>query len=61
MEAATSEAVAVSQRSEREYLALRESVAGLVEGWKGDVKELRGEMKKREERWSKDAEETGAK
>jgi chromosome segregation ATPase len=61
LEASTAEAAAVSHKSEREYLTLRDSLSSMVEGWKSEIKELKNEMKRREDRWAKDAEEMGAK
>lgn len=55
------ESTALSQRSEREYITLRDSIKGLVEGWKHDTDRLRDEMKKREERWKSEAEGIGKK
>ena len=61
LETALTESTAVSQRSEREYVTLRESIKGMVEGWKTDTENLREEMRKREERWRKEAEMVGQK
>ncbi|TFL04620.1 hypothetical protein BDV98DRAFT_562559 [Pterulicium gracile] len=49
MEGALSESTALSQKSEREYLTLRDSIRGMTEGWKADVGALREELKLREE------------
>lgn len=61
MEAALAESSALSQKSEREYLTLRDSIKGLVEGFKGDAERLRAETTKREERWRGEAEGVGKK
>ncbi|EPQ56298.1 hypothetical protein GLOTRDRAFT_39440, partial [Gloeophyllum trabeum ATCC 11539] len=61
MEATVSESTAVSQRSNREYVTLRDSIKSMVEGWKSDMDSLREEMRKREERWRKEAEDVGKK
>lgn len=61
MEAALTESTALSQKSEREYVTLRDSVKGLVESFKVDTERLRGEMKKREERWREEAASAGRK
>ncbi|KZT20113.1 hypothetical protein NEOLEDRAFT_1076403 [Neolentinus lepideus HHB14362 ss-1] len=61
MEATVSECTAVSQRSNREYVTLRDSIKGMVDGWKSDMDSLREEMRKREERWRKEAEDVGKK
>lgn len=50
MEASLADASARTQKSEREYIALRDSMKGLVEGFKTDAASLREEMKKREEK-----------
>ncbi|KAJ7504232.1 hypothetical protein B0H11DRAFT_1981302 [Mycena galericulata] len=61
MEAALAESSALSQKSEREYVTLRDSIKGLVEGFKSDTARLREEMTKREERWRTEAEGVGKK
>lgn len=61
MEAALTESTALSQKSEREYITLRDSLKGLVEGFKSDTERLREEMTKREEKWRKEAETVGKK
>jgi chromosome segregation ATPase len=61
MEAALSESTALSQKSEREYITLRDSIQGLVDSWKTDTERLREEMRKREEKWRKEAELVGSK
>ena len=60
-EMALAESTARSQKSEREYVTLRDSLKGLVEGFKADHDRLREEMKKREERMRKEAEEVSKK
>ncbi|KAJ6514977.1 hypothetical protein C8R47DRAFT_1089301 [Mycena vitilis] len=61
MEAALAESTALSQKSEREYITLRESLKGLVEGFKRDGERLREEMTRREEKWRGEAEGVGRK
>lgn len=61
MEAALAESTALSQKSEREYITLRDSIKGLVEGFKGDADRLRAEMTKREAKWRGEAEGAGRK
>lgn len=61
METALSESTALSQKSEREYVTLRDSVKGLVESWKTDTDRLREEMTKREQKWRGEAESVGKK
>ncbi|KAF7356442.1 hypothetical protein MVEN_00977300 [Mycena venus] len=61
METALAESTALSQKSEREYITLRDSIKGLVEGFKSDADRLRAEMTKREEKWRGEAESAGKK
>lgn len=61
MEAALAESSALSQKSEREYITLRESIKGMTESWKRDTERLREEMKTREEAWRKEAISAGMK
>ncbi|KII85969.1 hypothetical protein PLICRDRAFT_165559 [Plicaturopsis crispa FD-325 SS-3] len=61
METALAESTALSQKSEREYITLRDSIKGMVEGWKSDTDKLRDEMRKREEKIRREAEEVGTK
>lgn len=61
MESALSESTALSQKSEREYITLRDSIKGLVSGFKSDTEKLREEMRKREEKLRGDAESVGKK
>jgi hypothetical protein len=61
MKTALSESSALSQKSEREYLTLRDSIKGLVESWKSDTERLREEMRQREEKWKAEAESVGKK
>ena len=57
MESSVAEATARTQKSEREYATLRDSMKGLVDGFKADAAALREEMRKREEKLRKEAEE----
>ena len=61
MKAALSESTALSQKSEREYIILRDSIKGLVESWKTDTDRLREEMRKREDKLKSEAESIGKK
>ncbi|KAK7686218.1 hypothetical protein QCA50_010438 [Cerrena zonata] len=61
MESALTESQARSQKSEREYITLRESMKGLVESFKRDTDSLREEMRRREDKVRKEAEEVGKK
>lgn len=55
METATAESISLSEKSQREYVTLKDSVKGLQDGWKSDVENLREEIVKREETWKKEA------
>ncbi|KAG6896217.1 hypothetical protein C0992_009685 [Termitomyces sp. T32_za158] len=61
MKAALSESTALSQKSEREYITLRDSIKGLVESWKADTERLREEMQRREDKVRAEAESVGRK
>ncbi|KAJ7105488.1 hypothetical protein C8R43DRAFT_1046547 [Mycena crocata] len=61
METALAESTALSQKSEREYITLRDSIKGLVDGFKTDTERLRNEMTKREDKWRTEAESVGKK
>ena len=55
------ESVAISQKSEREYLVLRATMKDLTEGWKADIEKVRKEVEKREEKWKDEAKELATK
>jgi hypothetical protein len=59
MESALTESTALSQRSEREYITLRDSVKHLTESWKHDIDRLKDEMKKREDKVKSEGERLG--
>lgn len=61
MESALAQATISSQKSEREYLTLRESVAGMMEGWQREVKALKEDVRKKEEGWAKEKEDVAVK
>ena len=61
MEASLTECTARTQKAEREYAVLRESMKGLVDSFQADALTLREEMKRREEKLKADAEEMGKK
>ncbi|KAF9240593.1 hypothetical protein BU15DRAFT_87520 [Melanogaster broomeanus] len=61
MEAALTESTALSQKSEREYITLRDSIKSMTESWKHDTERLRDEMRKREDKLKKEAESVGKK
>ena len=60
MESALTESTALSQRSEREYITLRDSVKHLTDSWKGDIDRLKDEMRKREDKVKSEGERLGA-
>jgi Mg2+ and Co2+ transporter CorA len=53
------ESTALSSKSEREYLTLRDSMKGMVESWKRDTDRLRDEINKREAKHKAEAEKIG--
>ncbi|KAJ2913070.1 hypothetical protein MD484_g7342, partial [Candolleomyces efflorescens] len=59
METALTESTALSSKSEREYITLRDSMKGLIEAWKHDTDRLRDEITKRDSRWKAEAEKVG--
>ena len=61
MENALAESTALSQKSEREYITLRDSLKKMAEDWKTDAERLRAEMTKREKRLQEEAEGMGKK
>ncbi|KAI9458180.1 hypothetical protein BJY52DRAFT_1170283 [Lactarius psammicola] len=61
MEAALAESTALSSKSEREYITLRDSLKGMKTAWRADVDSLREDMNKREERLRNEAEVAGKK
>ncbi len=61
MEIALAEATALSQKSEREYLTLKDAVKGLQDGWRADVGRLQEEIKVKETVWRKEIEQVNLK
>ena len=61
MEAALAESTALSSKSEREYITLRDTLKGMKTAWRTDVESLREDMHKREERWRNEGEVAGKK
>ena len=61
MEIALAEATALSQKSEREYLTLKDAVKGLQDGWRADVERLQEEIKGKETVWRKEIEQVNLK
>ncbi|PPQ94992.1 hypothetical protein CVT25_003744 [Psilocybe cyanescens] len=59
MEAALAESTSLSQKSEREYLVLRDTIKAMNEAWKLDAERLRAEMAKREEKLVEEAKRVG--
>jgi len=59
MEASLAESTALSQKSEREYITLRDSIKGMVETWKQDTDRLHQEMKRREDKLVAEAQRAG--
>ncbi|KAG6332452.1 hypothetical protein ID866_6636 [Astraeus odoratus] len=61
MEATLAESTTLSQKSEREYITLRDSIKSMTDSWKHDTDRLRDEMRKREDKLKKEAESAGKK
>lgn len=61
MESSVTEYTARTQKAEREYTVLRDSIKGLVESFQTDAMNLREEVKRREDKLKTDAEEMGRK
>jgi chromosome segregation ATPase len=61
MEGALAESTALSSKSEREYITLRDSIKTMTESWKADNASLRTEMTKREEKLRRESDEIGKK
>ena len=61
MESSLTEHTARTQKAEREYTVLRDSIKGLVESFQTDAMNLREEVKRREDKLKSDAEEMGRK
>ena len=61
METALAESTALSSKSEREYITLRDSIKSMTESWKTDTDRLREEIKRREEKWKVEEQSMGKK
>ncbi|CCM02675.1 uncharacterized protein FIBRA_04780 [Fibroporia radiculosa] len=61
MDSSLVEATARSQKAEREYIVLRDSLKGLAASFQADTDSLRNEMRKREEKVLREAEDMGKK
>ncbi|KZP24476.1 hypothetical protein FIBSPDRAFT_857165 [Athelia psychrophila] len=61
MEGTLVESTALSQKSEREYITLRDSLKKMAEDWKADAERLRTEMTKRENKLKDEAQSMGKK
>lgn len=59
MESALAESTALSQKSEREYITLRDSIKSMSETWKQDMDRLREEMRKREDKLQEEGKRLG--
>jgi len=59
MDSTLADATARSQKAEREYVVLRDSLKGLVASFQADTDSLREEMRRREEKVMREAEEMG--
>lgn len=59
--ATVSEALAQSQKAQREYITLRDSISGMTQNWKDEVKSLKDEMKKRDDAWKEEVKEVSVK
>ncbi len=61
MEVALAESTALSSKSEREYITLRDTLKGMKSAWRTDVDSLREDMNNREGHWQNEAETVGKK
>ena len=61
MEATVSEATTISQKAEREYTTLKDSISGMMGAWRHEVQGLRAEVSRKEEEWAKEREEVALK
>lgn len=61
MESTVSEATTTSQKAEREYITLKDSVQGMLEGWQKEVKTIREAMKTKDEEWASEREKLALK
>lgn len=61
MEATVSEATTSSQKAEREYLALKDSVGSMMLAWQREVQQLREEVQRKEDEWAREREEVALK
>ncbi|KIY63205.1 hypothetical protein CYLTODRAFT_433070 [Cylindrobasidium torrendii FP15055 ss-10] len=61
MESALTESTALSTKCEREYITLRDSIKGLVEGFKRDIDTLKADMKKKEDKLKSESESMATK
>lgn len=59
MESSLTETTSRSQKAEREYLVLRDSLKGLAQSFQKDTENLRQEMRRREEKVQAEAEALG--
>ena len=61
MDTQLAEAKAVSQRSEREYITLRDSIKHLTDAWQKEIASLKDEFKLKEDGWRSQIEDSGTK
>lgn len=61
METHLAESTALSTKSEREYITLRESLKHLTEGWKADLSRIKEDTQRREKTLRSEAEKMGKK
>ncbi|KAF8575207.1 hypothetical protein K439DRAFT_1420042 [Ramaria rubella] len=61
MEMTLAESTALSAKSEREYLTLRDSLKHMVDGWKTDMERLKEDMNRRERQWKDEADQMSKK
>ena len=59
LETSLSESTALSSKSEREYITLRDSLVSMKTAWKSDVDALKEDINRREDKWKKADEELG--
>lgn len=61
MEASLVSATTTSQKAEREYIALKESLNGMMEGWGREVRAVKEGIRSKEEKWEKEREALASK
>ncbi|KIJ55301.1 hypothetical protein M422DRAFT_199441 [Sphaerobolus stellatus SS14] len=61
MEVTVAESTAISAKSEREYITLRDSIKAMTDGWKKDLAKVKEDMAKKEKESKKEEEAMGKK